>query len=230
MAANILVVEDEPAIQELIAVNLEHAGHHVIRSKDAEGALGIVRNALPDLLLIDWMLPGMSGVDLARQLRQEERTKQIPIILLTARSAETDKIAGLEAGADDYVTKPFSPRELVARIKAVLRRRAPQMTEDPVHVGGLRLDPSTHRVFGANKPLELGPTEFRLLHFLMTHAERVHSRAQLLDQVWGDHVFVEERTVDVHIRRLRKALEPTGHDLLVETVRGSGYRFTATPA
>ncbi|HEX9184010.1 MAG TPA: phosphate regulon transcriptional regulator PhoB [Burkholderiales bacterium] len=230
MPANILVVEDEPAIQELIAVNLEHAGHHAIRAKDAESALDVVKSALPDLMLIDWMLPGMSGVALARQLRQEDRTRQIPIILLTARSAESDKIAGLEAGADDYVTKPFSPRELLARIKAVLRRRAPQMTDDPVDVGGLRLEPATHRVFGANKPLDLGPTEFRLLHFLMTHAERVHSRTQLLDQVWGDHVFVEERTVDVHIRRLRKALEPSGHDRLVETVRGSGYRFTASPA
>jgi two-component system, OmpR family, phosphate regulon response regulator PhoB len=230
MAANILLVEDEPAIQELIAVNLQHAGHHVIKARDAEGALGIVKNALPDLLLIDWMLPGMSGVSLARQLREEERTRQIPIILLTARSAESDKIAGLEAGADDYVTKPFSPRELLARIKAVLRRRAPQMTDDPVEVSGLRLEPETRRVFGGAKPLPLGPTEFRLLHFLMTHAERVHSRAQLLDQVWGDHVFVEERTVDVHIRRLRKALEPTGHDRLVETVRGSGYRFSANPA
>jgi two-component system, OmpR family, phosphate regulon response regulator PhoB len=229
MAANILVVEDEPAIQELIAANLQHAGHHVIRARDAEGALGIVKNALPDLLLIDWMLPGMSGVSLARQLRQEERTRQIPIILLTARSAESDKLAGLEAGADDYVTKPFSPRELLARIKAVLRRRAPQMTNDPVEASGLRLEPETRRVFGGAKPLPLGPTEFRLLHYLMTHAERVHSRAQLLDQVWGDHVFVEERTVDVHIRRLRKALEPTGHDRLVETVRGSGYRFSANP-
>ncbi|OGA67123.1 MAG: phosphate regulon transcriptional regulatory protein PhoB [Betaproteobacteria bacterium RIFCSPLOWO2_12_FULL_68_20] len=229
MAANILLVEDEPAIQELIAVNLEHAGHHVIRARDAEGALGIVRNALPDLLLIDWMLPGMSGVSLARQLRQEERTREIPIILLTARSAEADKVAGLEAGADDYVTKPFSPKELLARIKAVLRRRAPQMTDDPIEVNGLRLDPATRRVYGNSRPLELGPTEFRLLHFLMTHPERVHSRTQLLDQVWGDHVFVEERTVDVHIRRLRKALEPSAHDRLVETVRGSGYRLTASP-
>jgi len=230
MPANILLVEDEPAIQELIAVNLEHAGHHVIRAKDAEGALGIVRDALPDLMLIDWMLPGMSGVALARQVRQEERTRGIPIILLTARGAESDKVTGLEAGADDYVTKPFSPRELLARIKAVLRRRAPQMTDDPVELGGLRLEPETHRVYGARRSLELGPTEFRLLHFLMTHAERVHSRAQLLDQVWGDHVFVEERTVDVHIRRLRKALEPSGHDRLIETVRGSGYRLTASPA
>ena len=225
MTANILVVEDEPAIQELIAVNLEHAGHHVIRTRDAEGALQIVNHALPDLLLIDWMLPGTSGVALAKQLRHEERTRQIPIILLTARSSEQDKIQGLEAGADDYVTKPFSPRELLARIKAVLRRRAPEMTDEPVDVGGLRLEPATRRVFGAGKPLQLGPTEFRLLHFLMTHIERVHSRSQLLDQVWGDHVFVEERTVDVHIRRLRKSLEPSGHDRLIETVRGTGYRF-----
>jgi two-component system, OmpR family, phosphate regulon response regulator PhoB len=230
MSANILVVEDEPAIQELIAVNLQHAGHHVIRTRDAEGALGIVRNALPDLLLIDWMLPGMSGLSLARALRQQERTREIPIIMLTARGAENDKIAGLEAGADDYLAKPFSPRELLARIKAVLRRRAPQMTDDPVDVSGLRLEPATRRVFGSERALALGPTEFRLLHFLMTHAERVHSRAQLLDQVWGDHVFLEERTVDVHIRRLRKGLEASGHDRLIETVRGSGYRFTTRPA
>ena len=229
MPANILVVEDEPAIQELIAVNLEHAGHHAIRAKDAEGALDVVKSALPDLMLIDWMLPGMSGVALARQVRQEERTRAIPIILLTARSTEADKVAGLEAGADDYVTKPFSPRELLARIKAVLRRRAPQMTDDPVELGGLRLEPETHRVFGAKRALELGPTEFRLLHFLMTHAERVHSRTQLLDHVWGDHVFVEERTVDVHIRRLRKALEECGYDRFIQTVRGSGYRFSTRP-
>ena len=229
MAVNILVVEDEPAIQELIAVNLEHAGHHVTRARDAEAALGLVKSMLPDVLLIDWMLPGMSGASLAKQLRQEERTRQIPIIMLTARSAEQDKIAGLEAGADDYVTKPFSPKELVARIKAVLRRRAPQATDDPVQSAGLRLDPATRRVFGDSTLLDLGPTEFRLLHFLMTHAERVHSRAQLLDKVWGDHVFIEERTVDVHIRRLRKSLESTGHDRLIETVRGAGYRFSANP-
>ncbi len=229
MAVNILVVEDEPAIQELIAVNLEHAGHHVIRARDAEEALRVVRHALPDLLLIDWMLPGMSGVSLARQLRQSERTRQVPMIMLTARAEESDKIMGLEAGADDYVTKPFSPKELVARIKAVLRRRAPQMTDEPVELGGLRLEPATRRVFGDRRPLELGPTEFRLLHFLMTHPERVHSRAQLLDQVWGDHVFIEERTVDVHIRRLRKTLEPSGHDRLIQTVRGSGYRFAGAP-
>ncbi|MGH8736744.1 MAG: phosphate regulon transcriptional regulator PhoB [Burkholderiales bacterium] len=230
MAVNILVVEDEPAIQELIAVNLEHAGHHVIRAKDAEAALGLVKSALPDLLLIDWMLPGMSGTSLARTLRQDDRTRQIPIIMLTARAAEQDKIAGLEAGADDYVTKPFSPRELVARIKAVLRRRAPQTTDDPVEVAGLRLDPGTRRVYGNRTALEIGPTEFRLLHYLMTHPERVHSRTRLLDKVWGDHVFIEERTVDVHIRRLRKSLESTRHDRLIETVRGSGYRFSANPA
>jgi two-component system, OmpR family, phosphate regulon response regulator PhoB len=226
MPANILLVEDEPAIQELIAANLTRAGHTVMRAADAEIALRIVRDALPDLVLLDWMLPGISGIELARRLRADERTRAIPIIMLTARSDEQDKVSGLEIGADDYITKPFSPRELVARIKAVLRRRAPQTTEDAVTLGGLRLDPATHRVSAGDTGINLGPTEFRLLHFLMTHAERVHSRAQLLDQVWGDHVFVEERTVDVHIRRLRSALEASGHDRLVQTVRGSGYRFS----
>ena len=226
MPATILLVEDEPAIQELIAANLMRAGHHVVRAADAETAQRIVRDALPDLILLDWMLPGMSGVEFARRLRAEERTRGIPLIMLTARGEEQDKVLGLESGADDYITKPFSPRELVARIKAVLRRRAPETTEDPVELGGLRLDPATHRLAAAGNPVTLGPTEFRLLHFLMTHPERVHSRAQLLDQVWGDHVFVEERTVDVHIRRLRCALEPSGHDSLVQTVRGSGYRFS----
>ncbi len=226
MAANILLVEDEPAIQELIAFNLQHAGHHVLRAGDAEQALALVREALPDVVLLDWMLPGQSGVELARRLRADPRTRPVPIIMLTARGEETDKVAGLDAGADDYITKPFSPRELLARIKAVLRRRAPQMTDDIVEAGGLRLDPQTHRVNGNGQALTLGPTEFRLLHFLMTHPERVHTRGQLLDQVWGDHVFVEERTVDVHIRRLRAALEPTGHDALVQTVRGTGYRFS----
>jgi two-component system phosphate regulon response regulator PhoB len=227
MAATILLVEDEPAIQELIAANLGRAGHHVVRASDAESAQRIVREALPDLVLLDWMLPGMSGIELARRLRADERTRTIPIIMLTARGEEQDKVAGLETGADDYITKPFSPRELVARIKAVLRRRAPQATEDPVELGGLRLDPATHRVGTEERPITLGPTEFRLLHFLMTHPERVHSRPQLLDQVWGDHVFVEERTVDVHVRRLRAALEASGHDRLIQTVRGSGYRFSA---
>lgn len=228
MPANILVVEDEPAIQELIAINLEHAGHSVLRALSAEQATQMVREVLPDVVLLDWMLPGQSGLAFARRLREDERTRAIPIIMLTARGTEADKIAGLESGADDYVTKPFSPRELVARIKAVLRRRSPQLTGEPVEVGGLRLDPGTHRASADSTQLDLGPTEFRLLHFMMTHPERVHSRTQLLDQVWGDHVFVEERTVDVHIRRLRKSLEPSGHDRLIQTVRGSGYRLAAT--
>ena len=229
MPATILVVEDEPAIQELIAAALQHAGHRVMRAFSAEEAAGLVNATLPDMALIDWMLPGMSGIQYARRLRGDERTRDLPIILLTARGEEQDKVAGLEAGADDYLTKPFSPRELVARIKAVLRRRAPQMTEDCVEVEGLRVDPATHRVTGNGRPLELGPTEFRLLHFFMTHPERVFNRTLLLDQVWGDHVFVEERTVDVHIRRLRAVLEATGHDRLIQTVRGSGYRFSALP-
>lgn len=227
MPANILVVEDEPAIQELIAVNLLRAGHHVLRANDAEEAALLIRDTLPDVVLLDWMLPGMPGLQFARRLRADERTRDLPIIMLTARSEEHDKVAGLEAGADDYLTKPFSPRELLARIKAVLRRRAPQMTEDAVEIAGLRLEPATHRVSGNGQTLDLGPTEFRLLHFFMTHSERVHSRTQLLDQVWGDHVFVEERTVDVHIRRLRSALEASGHDRLIQTVRGSGYRCSA---
>ena len=230
MSATILVVEDEPGIQEVLKFNLGHQGHDVIVAADAEEALGLLRGALPDLILLDWMLPGMSGIDLAKRIRGDARLKSIPIIMLTARAEERDKIQGLDTGADDYITKPFSPRELMARIKAVLRRRAPQMTEDPVEVEGLRLDPLSHRVFGNQRPLDLGPTEFRLLHFLMTHPERVYSRSQLLDQVWGDHVFVEERTVDVHIRRLRSALEGTGHDRLIQTVRGAGYRFSATVA
>ncbi|HEV8260337.1 MAG TPA: phosphate regulon transcriptional regulator PhoB [Burkholderiales bacterium] len=228
MAATILVVEDEPAIQELIAYNLKQAGHQPLRADNAEQAMNLVQNALPDLVLLDWMLPGLSGIDFARRLRTDKRTRTVPIIMLTARSDEQDKLTGLDTGADDYITKPFSPRELNARIKAVLRRRAPQMTDDVVQLGGLRLDPASHRISGNGEPVVLGPTEFRLLHFLMTHPERVHSRTQLLDQVWGDHVFVEERTVDVHIRRLRKALEPTRLDRLVQTVRGTGYRFSAT--
>ena len=228
MAATILVVEDEPAIQELIAYNLKQAGHQTLRADSAEQALNLVSNALPDLVLLDWMLPGLSGLEFARRLRADKRTRTVPIIMLTARSDETDKLAGLETGADDYITKPFSPRELTARIKAVLRRRAPEMTDDLVAMGGLQLDPASHRVTGNGQLVELGPTEFRLLHFLMTHPERVHSRTQLLDQVWGDHVFVEERTVDVHIRRLRKALEPSELDRLVQTVRGTGYRFSTS--
>ncbi|MFA4969680.1 MAG: phosphate regulon transcriptional regulator PhoB [Sulfuritalea sp.] len=228
MSATILVVEDEPTIQSLIEINLRRAGHVVQLAPDAETARRLIQDALPDLVLLDWMLPGMSGVDLARLLRGEARTRRLPIIMLTARAEERDKIEALDLGADDYVTKPFSPRELIARIKAVLRRHAPQATEDVVELGGLRLDPATHRITAGSVEVALGPTEFRLLHFLMTHPERVHGRTQLLDQVWGDHVFVEERTVDVHIRRLRAALEASGHDALIQTVRGSGYRMSAT--
>ncbi len=227
MAANILLVEDEPGIQELLKFNLSQAGHRVTAVGDAEHALTYLKNTLPDVILLDWMLPGLSGIDLCKRLRGDERYRPVPIIMLTARGEERDKVLGLDTGADDYMTKPFSPRELVSRIQAVLRRRAPQMTDEPVEVNGLRLDPGSHRVQGNGQSLDLGPTEFRLLHFFMTHPERVYSRTQLLDQVWGDDVFVEERTVDVHIRRLRLALEPSGHSELIQTVRGSGYRFSA---
>ena len=230
MAATILVVEDEPAIQELISYSLRQAKHTVSSTKNAEEAMKIINDTLPDLVLLDWMLPGMSGADFARMLRRAARTKDIPIIMLTARADESDKVTGLESGADDYITKPFSPRELLARIKAVLRRRAPEAADDVVEIGGLRLDSATHRVTANETEVVLGPTEFRLLHYLMTHSERVHSRSQLLDQVWGDHVFVEDRTVDVHIRRLRKALENVDKDGLVQTVRGSGYRLSAGQA
>ncbi|HXU42494.1 MAG TPA: phosphate regulon transcriptional regulator PhoB [Burkholderiales bacterium] len=225
MSATILVVEDEPQVQELVAVNLEHAGHRVRRAATAGEAETSIREELPDVLILDWMLPDESGISLTRRLRENERTRGLPILMLTARAMEQDKISGLEAGADDYLTKPFSPKELAARIKAVLRRRAPQLADDVVEIGGLRIDPAARRVTAGGKPVELAPTEFRLLHFLMTHPERVYSRAQVLDFVWGDHVFIEERTVDVHIRRLRKALEPSGCDRLVDTVRGSGYGF-----
>ena len=223
MSATILVVEDEPQVQELVAVNLEHAGHRVRRASTAGEAVDSIREELPDVLILDWMLPDESGLSLTRRLREDERTRTLPILMLTARAMEQDKISGLEAGADDYLTKPFSPKELAARIKAVLRRRAPQLADEVIEIGGLRLDPAAKRVTASGKAVELAPTEFRLLHFLMTHPERIYSRAQVLDFVWGDHVFIEERTVDVHIRRLRKALEPSGHDRLIDTVRGSGY-------
>jgi two-component system, OmpR family, phosphate regulon response regulator PhoB len=227
MPANILVVEDEPAIQELLALNITQAGHNAIRALSVEHAQELLRNTLPDLILLDWMLPGMSGIEFARRLKSETLTKTIPIIMLTARGDEYDKVRGLEVGADDYVTKPFSPRELNARIKAVLRRRAPQMTDDPIEIQGLTLDPSTHRTAGNGVNIDLGPTEFRLLHFFMSNAERVHTRSQLLDKVWGDRVFVEDRTVDVHIRRLRNCLTVSGHQDLIQTVRGSGYRLSS---
>jgi two-component system phosphate regulon response regulator PhoB len=231
MRNSILVVEDEPVISELISVNLQHAGHCPIRAYNAEQAKNLISDVLPDLVLLDWMLPGKSGIAFARELRGNERTEHIPFIMLSARGDEEDQVLGLEIGADDYVTKPFSPKELMARIKAVLRRRAPQLTDDVVTINGLRLDPAAHRVaahangHAEDIKLDLGPTEFRLLHFFMTHPERVHSRTQLLDQVWGDHVFVGERTVDVHIERLRAALKRAGCDAMIETVRGSGYRL-----
>jgi two-component system phosphate regulon response regulator PhoB len=225
MTASILVVEDEPAIQELISVNLTRNGHNVRRATTAEEAYRAVAETLPDVILLDWMLPDTSGPAMARRLRSEARTREVPIIMLTARAGDDDKVAGLESGADDYITKPFSPRELEARIQAVLRRRTPQLSKEAVEIEGLRLNPATRIVTGDGMTLKMGPTEFGLLHFFMTHTDRVYARPQILDHVWGDHVFIEDRTVDVHIRRLRDALSPSGHDDLVETVRGAGYRF-----
>jgi two-component system phosphate regulon response regulator PhoB len=222
----VLVVEDESAIGELIAINLRHAGFDVTLAENAEQATVAVDAVLPDLVLLDWMLPGQTGVALARRWRADARTRELPIIMLTARADETDKVAGLDAGADDYLTKPFSTQELLARIRAVLRRRVPEALDTAVEVGGLKLDPSTRRVSRNGVDLKLGPTEFRLLHFFMTHPERVHSRAQLLDRVWGDHVFIEERTVDVHVKRLREALLPARCASMIETVRGAGYRLS----
>ena len=219
----VLIVEDEPAILELIAVNLEHSGYAALRAVSAEQAAQLLRETRPDVALLDWMLPGQSGLALARRLRADARTRDLPIIFLTARADEHDKVAALEAGADDYLTKPFSPRELVARIRAVLRRRAPQLGDAPVEVGGLSLDPASHRVAANERAIDLSPTEFRLLRFLMTHPNRVHARAKLLDRVWGHDAIIDERTVDVHVRRLRQALAASGHNALIETVRGSGY-------
>jgi two-component system phosphate regulon response regulator PhoB len=229
MKPTILVVEDEPAIRELLRVSLEGAGYAVEEVGDAGAAQRRVDQALPDLVLLDWMLPGQSGLAWARQLRTRPRTRDLPVIMLTARSGEADRVAGLEAWVDDYVTKPFSPRELVARIKAVLRRRMPEAAQEPLAVGALRLHPAGQRVTVNDVPVALGPTEFRLLRFLLARPGLVHSRARLLDQVWGDHVYIEERTVDVHIRRLRAALAPFGADGMIETVRGSGYRLAAKP-
>lgn len=225
-AKNILIVEDEPAIREMVGFALNRAGYDMSEAADAMEAQDLISGKLPDLILLDWMLPGLSGIDFARRLKKEELTKDVPIIMLTARTEETDKIRGLEVGADDYVTKPFSPRELMARIKAVLRRAAPPEIEAPIEADGLQLDPSSHRVTAGGDLLEMGPTEFRLLQFFMTHQERVYSRSQLIDRVWGGNVYVEERTVDVHIRRLRKALSPHGHERFIQTVRGAGYRFS----
>jgi two-component system phosphate regulon response regulator PhoB len=223
----VLIVEDEPAIAELIAVNLRHNGFRPTWAMDSESAQREIDAVLPDVILLDWMLPGESGLTLAKRWRTHPRTKVVPIIMLTARGDEADRVAGLDAGADDYMAKPFSTKEMLARIRAVLRRRAPEQGEGTLEVGALKLDAATHRVTFQDKPLKLGPTEFKLLQFLMSHAERVHSRGQLLDKVWGDHVFIEERTVDVHVKRLRESLGTAG--AMVETVRGAGYRFTAQP-
>ncbi|MGM9479642.1 phosphate regulon transcriptional regulator PhoB [Roseateles sp. NT4] len=224
--SRVLVVEDESAIAELISINLRHAGFEVTIAGSATQAQYEVDRVLPDLVVLDWMLPGQSGVALARQWRTTARTKELPVIMLTARAEEGDKIAGLDAGADDYITKPFSTNELLARIRAVLRRKAPEALDSAVEVGPLLLDPGTRRVSREGTEVKLGPTEFRLLHFLMTHPERVHSRSQLLDRVWGDHVFIEERTIDVHVKRLREALERVQCARMIETVRGAGYRLT----
>ena len=224
--SRVLVVEDESAIAELISINLRHAGYDVTIAATADQAQVEVDGVLPDLVVLDWMLPGQSGLVLAKRWRGQSRTRELPIIMLTARAEEGDMISGLDAGADDYLTKPFSTNELLARIRAVLRRKAPEALDTMVDVGGLQLDPATRRVSKNDLEVRIGPTEFRLLHFFMTHPERVHSRAQLLDRVWGDHVFIEERTVDVHVKRLREALDPVGCSRMIETVRGAGYRLT----
>ncbi len=223
----VLIVEDEPSIAELVAINLRHNGFQPIWAEDGTAAQRELDAVLPDVILLDWMLPGQSGLALARKWRAESRTKGVPILMLTARGDEPDKVAGLDAGADDYITKPFSTQELLARIRAVLRRRAPEHASDTVTVAEIALDLSTHRVTWRGRALKVGPTEFKLLHYLMRHPERVHSRSQLLDKVWGDHVFIEERTVDVHVKRLREALGEAGSS--VETVRGAGYRFARQP-
>ena len=234
MTHRILVVEDEPSIAELIAINLTHAGYEVERALQTEVALNMMRDELPSLLILDWMLPGKSGVQFARELRANERTRGLPILMLTAKSEESDKVLGLDSGADDYVTKPFSPKELIARVKALLRRQFPMEDTGPLSLGPLRLDPTAHRVTAVwpnldPQPISLGPTEFKLLQFFMANPERVHSRASLLDKVWGSEVYIEERTVDVHIKRLRAVLAPLDCDQFIETVRGSGYRITKIP-
>ena len=222
-------MEDEPAIREMIDSALLLAGFRTALAGDASEAEAEIRGAPPHLILLDWMLPGVSGVEFARRLRRREATRKTPIIMLTARCEEQERLQAFEAGIDDYVAKPFSLRELLARIKAVLRRSAVSDEEAPIEAGGLRLDPVSHRVSSRGRPVKVGPTEFRMLHFFMGHQERVFTRSQLLDRVWGPHVYVEERTVDVHIRRLRKALTPHGHEHFVQTVHGTGYRFSQEP-
>ena len=227
MARRILVVEDETAIREMICFVLEQNGFQPIEAEDYDTALSFLIDPYPDLVLLDWMIPGGSGIQVIKQMKRENNTRDIPIIMLTAKGEEEDKVKGLETGADDYVIKPFSPKELVARVKAILPRLSPMSAEDVIEFNGLSLDPVSHRVTSQDKPIDMGPTEFKLLHFFMTHPERVYSREQLLNYVWGTNVYVEDRTVDVHIRRLRKAIEQDGHDRMIQTVRGTGYRFSA---
>ncbi|HHQ4758923.1 phosphate regulon transcriptional regulator PhoB [Aeromonas hydrophila] len=226
MAKRILVVEDEAPIREMLCFVLEQKGYETVEAEDFADGLAKVREPYPELIVLDWMMPGGSGIQFIKQLKQDEVTRQIPVVMLTARGEEEDKVRGLEAGADDYITKPFSPKELTARLHAVMRRVSPTSVDEVIEVQGLKLDPVSHRVSAEEKALDMGPTEFKLLHFFMTHPERVYSREQLLNNVWGTNVYVEDRTVDVHIRRLRKAIEKTGHDRLIQTVRGAGYRFS----
>lgn len=226
MNRQILIVEDEPAIREMVAFALRRADFEPVEASDAREAEQAIMRSVPGVILLDWMLPGMSGIEYARRLRKEDLTRDIPLIMLTARSAEDDRVLGLEAGADDYVVKPFSNRELVARIKAVIRRSNAHGDSERIQMEGLVLDTASHRVYMDDKPVNLGPTEYRLLSFMIQHPERVYSRSQLLDHVWGGNVYVEERTVDVHIRRLRKTLHPHGYDKFIQTVRGAGYRFS----
>lgn len=227
MAKRILVVEDEAPIREMLCFVLEQNGYHPIEAEDYDSAVKQLIEPWPDLILLDWMLPGGTGIQLIKYLKKEAMTRDIPVVMLTARGEEEDRVRGLDAGADDYITKPFSPRELIARIKAVIRRISPMADDELIDIQGLTLDPTSHRVMAGETPLDMGPTEYKLLHFFMTHPERVYSREQLLNHVWGTNVYVEDRTVDVHIRRLRKALEISGHERMVQTVRGTGYRFSA---
>ena len=227
MSKRVLVVEDEAPIREMLCFMLEQRGFEAVEAADFSEAVALVKEPYPELILLDWMIPGGSGIQFIKLMKQEELTRNIPIVMLTARGEEEDKVRGLEVGADDYITKPFSPKELVARIKAVMRRISPMAVEEVIEMQGLSLDPTSHRVMTGENPLDMGPTEFKLLHFFMTHPERVYSREQLLNNVWGTNVYVEDRTVDVHIRRLRKVMATTGHEVLIQTVRGAGYRFSS---
>ncbi|MEW5108618.1 phosphate regulon transcriptional regulator PhoB [Morganella morganii] len=226
MARRILVVEDEAPIREMVCFVLEQNGYQPIEADDYDAAIALLVEPFPDLVLLDWMIPGGSGIQVIKHMKRDSQLREIPVMMLTARGEEEDRVKGLETGADDYLTKPFSPKELVARVKAILRRISPMAADDLIAMNGLTLDPASHRVTSNENPLEMGPTEFKLLHFFMTHPERVYSREQLLNYVWGENVYVEDRTVDVHIRRLRKALEADGHDKMIQTVRGTGYRFS----